>query len=456
MTRLALLSLCSLLALHLTAEAGKLDPNTCVAGGSASYRQGLTPWAPGSPGRAMLRHTLTGTNARCNDGSPGVMYLRPAPAGSLNADKWVIHFDGGGGCRSEDECLARWCGLGTHSFDQASKMSSLGAPEGLAVQGGILNEVGGGPFSDYNHVLLHYCSSDNWVGSGPLGVPVDPDTGVAVLNDIEFEGEAIVADAIATLRAGSTFADPLAAARFYNVPMPDLDAATRVLITGDSAGGGGARHHVDRIASQLAAETILVVDAAFAPAFYKANIRWNAVNPANPYVDYIDMMTSEQEPVARGLWSVDDSALDESCLATAPASPELYCLDTDWVLENHITTPFFVHQDLTDPLAMPTYAAWSIFASAFDYAVATFDQLVDVQTAGVEARAKDPGVLGLNCNNHIASRDTVKFTTWRVTGLAGSQAFADLLDAWMTGATGLVNLQTDNPAVAGYNASFCP
>jgi hypothetical protein len=50
-------------------------------------------------------------------------------------------------------------------------MSSLGAPD--AIKGsGIFDVLPGGlgsplvnSFRDYNHVLVHYCSSDNWIGS---------------------------------------------------------------------------------------------------------------------------------------------------------------------------------------------------------------------------------------------------------------------------------------------------
>jgi hypothetical protein len=246
----------------------KLDRNICTNpvvanppfGGAANYGWGYTEWGPGDPGRPMLRHTLTGVNARCNDGSPAVMYLRPAPAGSPNMDKWVIHFEGGGSCRDGDECLERWCGIGAHSFDQAAKMSSLGAPEGIVEQGGILNETAGGPFADYNQVLLAYCSSDSWIGSAAVGEPVNPNvTPRAAPYDIEFQGEKIVADVIATLRGGPTYADWVAAERYRNLPtpgygvtpMPNLDLATRVILSGDSAGGQGARHHADRITGEL-------------------------------------------------------------------------------------------------------------------------------------------------------------------------------------------------------------
>lgn len=46
--------------------------------------------------------------ATCNDGTPATFYIREG-VGDY-ADRWVIHLEGGAGCRDYDSCLARWCG----------------------------------------------------------------------------------------------------------------------------------------------------------------------------------------------------------------------------------------------------------------------------------------------------------------------------------------------------------
>lgn len=454
------LLLCASLVVSLEAGATPLNPNLCVgSGGSANYAPlGLPAWQPGDPGRPMLRRTLTGVNSRCNDGSPAVMYLRPAPVGG-QSDKWVIQFEGGGGCRGEQSCFERWCGLTGQIFDRAGKMSSLGAAGAITEQGGLTTERQG-DFADYNHVVVHYCSSDNWIGSAPVGTPLDPASGLPLTYDIEFQGEHIVADVIDTLRAGLTFADPEPAEAHYNIPMPDLDTARRVILSGDSAGGGGLRHHLDRIAEELllnsvnpaGVQVVGVVDAGFAPSMYAPAIVWAPANPLVPYTSYVDMLTHEHQPVTRGLWGVDDSALDQSCLVLAP-TPSLYCLDTNWTLKHHITTPFFLHQDLADPVAADRYIQWGIFASSEDYAQATANQLWNLLNPGLEARTVSPGVLGLHCRNHIASRESRKFFSWSTT-TGAAQPFHDLLSSWINGAAA-VNIQPDAPP-AGYSLSFCP
>lgn len=458
MTRTLLV--CTLLLASLEAGAAPLNSNLCAGtGGTTNYApSGLQAWKAGDPGRPMLRRTLTGANSRCNDGSPAVMYLRPAPAGG-RSDSWIIHFEGGGGCRGEQSCLERWCSLTPEIFSRAGKMSSLGTAPAITEQGGLTTESRGN-FATYNHVVVHYCSSDNWIGSAPVGTPRDPVSGLPLSYDIQFQGEHIVRDVIATLRAGPTFADPGPASQHYNIPMPDLDAARRVILSGDSAGGGGLRHHLDRIATELrlnsvnsqGVQVVGVVDAGFEPSMAGPAIVWAPANPLNPYTSYVDLMTRNNEPVARGLWGADDSALDQSCLATAPI-PSLHCLDTNWTLKHHITTPFFVHQDLADPVPADRFTQWGIFASGADYAQATADQLQDVLNPGIEARPVVPGVLGLHCKNHIASRESNKFFNWTTTA-SGARSFHDLLSTWLSGA-GAVNIQAD-AAGGGYSLSSCP
>ena len=41
----------------------------------------------------------------CNDGSPGVFYVRPGMGADV--DKWIIHTQGGGACTAYETCLER-------------------------------------------------------------------------------------------------------------------------------------------------------------------------------------------------------------------------------------------------------------------------------------------------------------------------------------------------------------
>lgn len=104
-------------------------------------------------------------------------------------------------------------------------------------------------------------------------------------------------------------------------------------------------------------------------------------------------------------------------------------------------------------MAADRFATWGIFAGPEQYARATASQLVDVLVPGIEPRTVVPGVLGLHCNNHIASRESRKFFFWTTT-TGAALPFHDLLSNWM-GGIGAVNIQPDAPG-AGYSMSFCP
>ncbi|HEX6862675.1 MAG TPA: pectin acetylesterase-family hydrolase, partial [Thermoanaerobaculia bacterium] len=163
------------------AAAQALSPALCPAGSPFNLQPTFTQFVAGQPGIPLLRRTIDVgiyPEARCNDNTAAVMYIRPANAAyggnPIVADsrKWLIFLDGGGGCRDADECLLdRWCSGSGKIFDRAGKMSSLAAPP--AIRGfGIFALAPPAPFvnqfADYNHGLVHYCSSDNWVGSAGL------------------------------------------------------------------------------------------------------------------------------------------------------------------------------------------------------------------------------------------------------------------------------------------------
>jgi hypothetical protein len=132
----ALLAVSAWMVPGLTA-AQTLSAAMCPAGSPFNLQPTFTTFLAGQPGIPLLRRTIDTAvypEARCNDGSAAVMYIRPANAAYggnpivNNSSKWVIFLDGGGGCQDTDQCLLeRWCGGGGQVFDRAGKMSSLGA-----------------------------------------------------------------------------------------------------------------------------------------------------------------------------------------------------------------------------------------------------------------------------------------------------------------------------------------
>jgi hypothetical protein len=415
------------------------------------------------------------------------MYIRPANAAYggnprvTPSNDWVIFFDGGGGCRDANDCLlTRWCSNGGQVFDQAGKMSAKGAPIAIEEIGGIFQLSPPGlvnQFAQYNQVLVHYCSSDNWIGSAKL-TGLSTSTGISF--DLQFQGEAIVNAVIGTLLAGPTAADATPARKFYGTPLPALSAATRVLIGGESA-GTGIVHHLDRLRAQLLAANPAmdvrgVLDAGFPPVMWESGISW-----ADPYSpgDYRDNLLTLIEPVTRSFWGANDSALDSSCLlpawqaahetitttaGTTMGSHPQVCYDNSYVRLHHVTTRVFSRQDINDPVPQDRYVAWSLFPTSDAYWAAQYDQLgwlaVSAPPGGpLEPPVGPAGVQGVHCQKHVAIQTGTGFFRDRVS-TAGLPPFSfhDLLANWVNGVgpgTSTIQIQTDNPGVPGYSASIC-
>ena len=424
----------------------------------------VPPFRPHHVGTPMVKYTLTGANSVCNDGTPAIMYIRPGNAHYdrgcgitdenpqySKTNKWVIHFQGGGGCRDNDDCWERWCGNEINA--KAGRMSSLGTPEAAHINSGIFSRNSSNHFSHWNHVFLFYCSSDNWIGSASQSLTTPAGTAYS----IEFNGEHIVNDVFQTLLSGPTQADPHPADTFYDTALPSLANAEEVIISGDSAGSVGMRHHIDKLATLLTSfnpNMIVraVVDAAVPPALFHPGILWPGA-PVSP-VDYNDFLLTEMEPSIRTLWGADNSALDTSCLTTA-INP-MDCYDTTNTLINHITTPFFVRMDLSDPLGAQRSRTYQNFTSSQDYLSALYNQLTSLPTVATPPIA--PGVFGPNCGMHVAILENPGFFQAAVVNAAGipGLSFHDLLQNWLTGAGPTAQVQNDFNPGPGYTPSFCP
>lgn len=399
------------------AQSYTLGDQLCldISGTLPDYGTNLPAAGAGSP-RPMYKKTMT---SRCNDGSPAVFYARRAPAGSPNANRWIVFIDGGGNCGTADECLERWCSYSPEVFSVAGKMSSLGAPALLDPPNGILSRNAANRFSDWNHVLLHYCSSDSHIGSAaPKTVLPDAAGPYAGFDfEIRFDGEAIVNELFTILRNGPTIPDD----GIREHAVPDLSDA-ELIFAGESAGESGKRQHLDRVAALLAADGVAVVgagDASFGPALYDA-LNWGGA----PFASYDDMMLTYTEPRLRLFWEVDDTALDASCLASGV--PVHFCYDSIYLAENEISTRSFLRADLTDPMGADRYINWGFYANDFELARATramFSRL----PAGW-------GWFGPHCNQHVAIQARAFRRTTMLNGTG--RTFHDELWNWYFGLAG--------------------
>ena len=133
--------------------------------------------------------------ALCNDFTPAGYFLHLNRA---NSTRWLVFLEGGGGCTSTKQCNDRYIDQrvrklftdehnevdasaawnaykGDDELTATSKLmtslwrfSSSSADSEWEVEGTDLlstNPLENPLFSEYNHVLLPYCSSDLWIGS---------------------------------------------------------------------------------------------------------------------------------------------------------------------------------------------------------------------------------------------------------------------------------------------------
>lgn len=119
---------------------------------------GASQLVPCNPATASCfsRVTIPGAqfpDAVCNDGSPGVFYVRPGVG--LDQDKWVIHLQGGGACKDFESCAERWCGQQGNVPYSANKMSTDWDGDGV---GDLAINVSGGGMATIRR-SIPWCSS---------------------------------------------------------------------------------------------------------------------------------------------------------------------------------------------------------------------------------------------------------------------------------------------------------
>ena len=389
-------------------------------------------------------------DARCNDGTGATFYVRPA-ATAAGSTRWVIQLQGGGACRTPDDCARRWCSVDTN-FGMTQMTSSLAPAMGTRGDGILYRgpqEVN--PLADANHVFVRYCSSDGYTGhSGVVDVDAaHPVTGAPVRFQIQFQGQAILDAVLATLRRDGAV-PPSYMLGGGAIALPDLDDARSVLVAGASAGGGGTVNNLDRIATTLRShnttcgvdgcslQVLGLVDSSYGPA--GEDLDWSASLPCtmSGQCTWKDLVTAQL------MWEPHG---DESCVtwhaASAPATAYL-CRDADHVLRNHLTTPFMVRQGQTDQLisgnlieagaAVPGTGPMTLasFAGIVRRQLAALAQLRTTAEEGAGI-ARTPGVFGPPCADHetLSSNSSVYDVE---IGTAGTPyTMFDVWTAWTTG-----------------------
>jgi hypothetical protein len=242
--------------------------------------------------------------ALCNDGTLPVFYYQPGSGDDRN--KWVILFQDGSGCTTDAACTTR--GRGNRYFISGigPDIPSTTIPDGILSTLPAVNP----DFAHFNHVFLHYCSSDGYAGDTER--VIDGTTW-------QFRGKVIVDALIEQLLTTSIDG------------RPTLAAATEVLIAGSSSGAMGVHNNLDRIAARLAPISVKgIADSAWVP----------------PGIIPFQFGTFAARPDQALAYAYFKARPDDSCVAANPKNPG-GCLNEAFAFP-FIATPMFVYADQRD------------------------------------------------------------------------------------------------------------
>ena len=434
-------------------------------------------------GTLLARHPIDVSrfpDALCNDGSPAIFYFRRY-GDEAHRNDWVIQLQGGGGCGTGAACAQRWCGVLTN-FGATQMVQDIIDPPLATIDGrGILSRRADNPWGEYNQVFVHYCSSDTWSGTARDVVldtfhPCDPDVrgsrcadGSACPADgdmaglcadqpvtfrIQFLGSRIVDAVVDTLRRddGSVVGEGAEA-------LPDLDAASHVILAGASGGGAGAINNLDRVAERLretndacqgggACPLVVqgLIDSIVGPSM--ETLDWDPSRPcteagACSYEAFYRRVAGS--PGGQNLWQ---GRGDESCVPwhqAHEADSEWRCSDLGHVVRSHITTPFVIRQGLLDGLISDNTLELEVGApdgtpmrTILDWAMVLapdLQALSDWATTAHEAspELRPPGVFAPACAKHetlSSEGDTFDAT---IEALGAPRHFFDLWGYWESG-----------------------
>lgn len=395
-------------------------------------------------------------DARCVDGTGAVFFVRravdPAAAG-----RWIIQLQGGGSCIDGQSCAERWCRVDTNFG--ADKMSSRFAPEQGTNAGGILANRPENPFAGWNQIFIHYCSSDVWSGR-QREVEMSaahPVTGAPVTFRARFLGQSILDAVVATLRRDGVGPVRYVGPEGVERTLPDLDDADEVVLAGASAGGAGTIFNLDRFASRLrehntsctGAECALrvwgVIDSIYSVRLDRLDFSESALCTERGTCTWDAHQRMDYE-TKRSVWA---ATFDDTCSswhAEHASGDGFRCADSNFVVDNHVTTPFVMRMGLTDQLIGANAAERGFTVPERDGAPLTlglFAELVSEQLLALPDLATTaheragvtvaPGVYGPACPQHETLSSGPAYYDVRVVDGEAEIAFVDVLSAWRAG-----------------------
>jgi hypothetical protein len=316
-------------------------------------------------------------NARCLDGSAGLLYLRRG--WGSGADVWNLFQEGGGSCHSISDCAHR---------ATTTQGSSTPWPATIDLEGKgpyfALNNVTSPLLWNANVAYLVYCDGGAFSGDNTsLSLAGTP---------IHFRGQAILRAAIATLAASGG---------------RGLDSATAITISGCSEGGVATFAHLDWMSA-------LVKRAA--PNATVAGLADSGFYPG-------DGSPFSHVPMQQFLYEAQDASgcLSPRCVAANAATP-WSCLVAETNHE-YLRTPIFALQSVFDTNQLST-AGCKNSSCAIPYMSYLNASVVEFATAPGRATG---GFIDL-CSRHCNTEPTID-------GYTSLQAYAEWFRGLSSAAT---------------------
>jgi hypothetical protein len=346
---------------------------------------------------AVKKATLSGP-AKCLDGSPGIYYADM----TSSSNEWIIYLVGGGMCGSEASCAQRKrTRLGTSTLWASDLDFSTAVPDVVS-----RNATKNPHFHGFNRVFVPYCSGDLWTG------------------------RQTASQANGLLFAGAHIVDAVRKALPIDVGSA---GASRILLTGDSAGGIGAIYHADSFYDVFVGQGVTVQAAPrggfiFPQVLYSGADAVNATEPSTRLPQNLDWWN--------GTWVVS-----QQC--TADHGSE-YCAYPSSLVK-YMKTPVFVIEALTDNVV--TSAPFgSLPASESAGKTAFLNAWAANMTAAIHANLKpNDGAFAPACFMHIEFAHEVP----RIDG----KGYDDVLAAWYKGLAPPPSLDACEPKYPPCNPS---
>jgi hypothetical protein len=391
----------------------------------------------------FTRVFLENPDVRCTDGTRPLLYVDKAvctnPSGCgagiergdpIESNLWLFSMSGG------DSCNGERCAFFYAQPDERNFMSSATKPvvkemEGIHRPDPVNNPV----FAAYNRVRVEKCSFDRYMGRSQEAAPGGAIQGTApngtpISFNAYHHGFFIMEEAFEALQdglryttwqrlpgrgvkrracCGAASGEALSTVREELPPLADAEV---VLLIGHSNASHGLYHNADHLAARLAAipgfsaDVRALFDENFLPSF-ENEAAFATTAPAGS--DLYNGITTGTSSARGEVFSYDGAVYhatnvvdadyaahgavhDASCVEAHTADGTTWkCRDRQHVLFNHITTPFVVRQDVTDPnrehLDVPN-GHWVRWGNASSYSYCPDAQPCEPRFSAAEFRAR--------------------------------------------------------------------